>query len=91
MHRVLQRCHATIEYCMQNKDTSVHNLTAFLPAFREALSKNLPEFRVMHQCWNRAIGISMKRVRKMDKEKSDSEEELKINERKWQVACTERS
>lgn len=72
---------------MQNKDTSIHNLTAFLPAFREALSKHLPEFRVMHQCWNRAIGISMKGKI----EKSDSEDELKINERKFQVAYTSKS
>ena len=83
LHRVLQRCHATIDYCMLNNDTGVQNLTEFVPAFREALSKTLPEFRVMHQCWNRALGRSVKGIVKTDtEEKGDSEDELKVNKRK---------
>ena len=76
MHRVLLRCRATIEYCLQKKETSVHNLKDFLQMLRESLSKILPEFKIMHQCWNRALGRSIKGIKNEGKEeKSDSETE----------------
>ena len=51
----------------------MHNLNDFLQVLRNSLSNILPEFKIMHQCWNRALGRPMKGIK--DKEKVDSEPE----------------
>ena len=73
MHRVLLRCRSTVEYCLQKRETSVHNLTDFLQILRESLSKILPPFKIMHQCWNRALGRSFKGMENKEiEEKSEA-------------------
>ena len=54
----------------------MHNLKDFVQILRESLSKILPEFKLMHQCWNRDLGRSIKGIEDKEvEEKDDSKTE----------------
>ncbi len=73
LHLVLQRCKASVDFALKTQNSSDKNLAALLPALRDVLMKVPPEFKVLQQCWSKAL---KKDVKNAEKKESDSEEEL---------------